>query len=72
MKVDTSEYPYPLERMRGIWDFEEAPDSGLISMHVDYRFRYCPLRTLLVLPTLRAALFLFAPVCEGLLDNWER
>jgi hypothetical protein len=71
MKVDTSDYPYPLEKMRGTWDFEEAPDGGLISMRVDYRFRYGPFRALLILPTLRAALFLFAPVCEVLLDNWE-
>jgi hypothetical protein len=57
MRVDTSDYPYPLEKMRGTWDFEEAPDGGLISMRVDYWFRYGPLRALLILPTLRAAFF---------------
>jgi ribosome-associated toxin RatA of RatAB toxin-antitoxin module len=73
MKMDTSEYPYPLEKMRGTWDFEEAPDGGLISMRVDYRFRYCPLGALFALfDRLFARRFLFAPVCEGLLDNWER
>jgi ribosome-associated toxin RatA of RatAB toxin-antitoxin module len=69
MEVDTSHYPYPLEKMRGTWGVEAAPGGTIITMRYDYRFKYGALGSLLDHLFARR---LFAPVCEKILDNWEQ
>lgn len=70
MEVDTAAgYPYPLKEMRGTWGVEGVPGGSIITMRYDYRFKYGPLGSLV---DRLFAQRLFGPVCEELLDNWER
>lgn len=67
MEVDTSDYPYPLTKMRGTWAVEEQSQGTLIKMQFDYEWKYGRLGALLFYPLQRG----FGPICEKLLDNWE-
>ena len=69
MEVDTSDYPYPLEKMQGTWGVEETSGGTIITMRYDYRFKYGVLGSLLDRLLARRS---FAPVCEKILDNWEQ
>lgn len=48
---------------------EEVPGGSVITMCYDYRFKYGPLGSLV---DRLFAKRLLGPVCEQMLDNWER
>jgi ribosome-associated toxin RatA of RatAB toxin-antitoxin module len=67
VEVDTTDYPYPLESMSGLWQVDPHPDGSKVTMRFAYRAR----------PTALGGLFaivfrmLFAPVLSRILDGWQ-
>lgn len=67
VEVDTSNYPYPLTTMRGLWQVDPHPAGSAITM----RFAYQPDRTI------RGGLFaivfrpLFPPVLARIFHGWR-
>jgi len=61
VEVDTTDYPYPLESMRGLWQVDPAPGGSRVTMRFAYRAR----------PTLTGGLFAIAlrPVFPRLLNR---
>ena len=68
MEVDTSDYPYPLSKMRGTWEVKERSGGALIHLRYDYEMKHGPVGAVL------AALMrpVFARACQKMLDSYER
>jgi ribosome-associated toxin RatA of RatAB toxin-antitoxin module len=66
--VDTSDYPYPLTLMRGLWQVDPHPAGSRVTMRFAYR----------TVPALRSGLFaiglrvLFPLALRRILDGWQR
>jgi hypothetical protein len=68
VEVDTSDYPYPLAVMRGLWQVDPHPAGSRVTMRFGYRAR----------PTVAGGLFaiafrpMFPPALARIFDGWER
>lgn len=68
VEVDTSDYPYPITVMRGLWQVDPHPQGSTITM----RF------ALQATPTIRGGLFvlfmrlMFGPALARIFNGWER
>jgi ribosome-associated toxin RatA of RatAB toxin-antitoxin module len=67
MEVDTTDYPYPLRRMRGTWAVEDDPGGTRIRLHYEYELKYGRLGRALGV----AARPAFARTCQKMLDSYE-
>ena len=68
MEVDTSDYPYPFAKMMGTWSLQPQEKGTLIQMQFDYQLKYGLVGKLIG----KALEKKFTPICEALLDNWEK
>jgi len=66
--VDTSDYPYPITLMRGLWQVDPDPYGSRVTMRFAYR----------AIPSVRGGLFvigfraLFPPVLDRIFRGWRR
>ena len=68
VEVDTSDYPYPLEVMRGRWSVEPDGEGSIITMHFEFAPRPGPVGA-----TFAAAMrLLFRPVVARIMRGWDR
>jgi ribosome-associated toxin RatA of RatAB toxin-antitoxin module len=67
MEVDTSDYPYPLCKMRGTWAAEDDPAGTRIRLRYEYELKYGVAGRLLGL----AMRPVFARTCRKMLDSYE-
>jgi hypothetical protein len=67
MKVDTSDYPYPMTLMRGTFSVDDEELGSRVKLRFDYQFKYGALGRLM------GALSrpMFGPTCKRLLDSIE-
>jgi hypothetical protein len=67
VEVDTSNYPYPVAVMRGMWQVDPAPDASRVTMRFAYQAD----------ATLRGALFaivfraMFRPALAKIFSGWR-
>jgi ribosome-associated toxin RatA of RatAB toxin-antitoxin module len=68
-RVDTSDYPHPLDHMQGTWSVQPHTDGTTIHMRFEYQPKYGIVGS--ALAQLMAPKTAMKRLCEQILDHWE-
>ena len=67
MEVDTSDYPYPMDLMRGTFSVDDEGRASSVALRFDYQFKYRILGRVVG----AMARPMFGRTCRRLLDSLE-